>query len=239
MKKTLKAGVIPQLSYADFRKQHASAMGRLAQVEAQPVALIANEGASIQPGSVYLANESVFTQQYFDEPLTNYATGWKDPNNIEATLEFFAPSVPVPRRFTYKSWTNIEEFLSEDAYDDLRAIGGEFPTVTYTGSEIHARTDNRGLRIRVDLDEARSPAASPPTRHASLRNSSAASSATHCAAPSPSSPPAPSILPRHGTAPQARTRIMTCSSSSSPPRRNRAFVPIASLGAIPHGPSAS
>ena len=63
----------------------------------------------------------------------------------------------MPRRFTYKSWTNIEEFLSEGAYDDLRAIGGEFPTVKYTGTEIHARTDNRGLRIRVDLDEVADP----------------------------------------------------------------------------------
>jgi hypothetical protein len=145
------------MTYSEFRKHHAMALGRVAQIEAQPVALIANEGAAIQPGAVYLANESVFTQQYFDEPLTNYAIGWRDPNDIEATLEFFAPSVPVPRRFTYKSWTNIEEFLSEDSYEDLRAIGGEFPTVVYTGTEIHARTDNRGLRLRVDLDEVADP----------------------------------------------------------------------------------
>ena len=145
------------MSFADFRKHHTTALGRLARIETEPVALIANEGAGIQPGTVYLANESVFTQQYFDEPLTNYAIGWDDPNNIEEALEFFAPSVPVPRRFTYMSWTNIEEFLSEDAYDDLRAIGGEFPTVKYTGTEIHARTDNRGLRIRVDLDEVADP----------------------------------------------------------------------------------
>jgi len=152
-----KTAALPQLSYADFQKQHASALGRVARVETEPVALLANEGVSIQPGTVYLANESVFTQQYFDEPLTNYATGWKDPNNIEKTLEFFAPGVPVPRRFTYKSWTNIEEFLSEGTYDDLRAIGGEFATVKYTGTEVHARTDNRGLRLRVDMDEVADP----------------------------------------------------------------------------------
>lgn len=111
----------------------------------------------IKPGEIYLANESVFTQQFFDEPLTNYAVGWRDPNNIEQTLEFFAPTVPVPRRFTYKSFTNVEEFLSEGTYDDLRAIGGEFPTVKYTGTETHSRTDNRGLRIRIDLDEVADP----------------------------------------------------------------------------------
>jgi len=157
MKNALKSEARSRMSYADFRKHHARALGRLAKIEAEPVALVANEGAAIQPGAVYLANESVFTQQYVDEPLTNYAIGWRDPNNIEDTLEFFAPAVPVPRRFTYKSWTNVEEFLSEGAYDDLRAIGAEFPTVKFTGSEIHARTDNRGLRIRVDLDEVADP----------------------------------------------------------------------------------
>ena len=36
-----------------------AALGRLAHIENEPVALIANEGAAIQPGTVYLANESV------------------------------------------------------------------------------------------------------------------------------------------------------------------------------------
>jgi hypothetical protein len=157
MKKASTPEVIPHMSYRDFCKHHARALDRLSKLENAPVALIANEGATIKPGTVYLANESVFTQQYFDEPLTNYAIGWRDPNNIEETLEFFAPSVPVPRRFTYKSWTNIEEFLSEGSYDDLRAIGSEFASVKYTGTEIHARTDNRGLRIRVDMDEVADP----------------------------------------------------------------------------------
>jgi hypothetical protein len=146
-----------QPTYDQFIAMNRAARERIAKVEAEPAALLANEGAPIRPGAVYLANESVFTQQYFDEPLTNYAVGWRDPNNIEETLEFFAPSVPVPRRFTYKSWTNVEEFLSEGTYDDLRAIGGEFPTVKYTGTEVNARTDNRGLRIRVDLDEIADP----------------------------------------------------------------------------------
>jgi hypothetical protein len=119
---------------------------------------IANEAdGTIRPGVEYLANESLLTQNYFDEPLTTYAVGWRDPNNIEATLDFLAPPVPVPRRFTYKSWVNVEEFLSEGANDDARAIGSEFPTVVYTGSEVHAKTVNRGLRLRVDLDEVAAP----------------------------------------------------------------------------------
>ena len=141
---------------AAFAASQAQAFANIAAIERQPIAPVAN-GDALKPGEIYLANESVFTQQYFDQPLTQYAVGWKDPNNIQATLDFFAPSTPVPRRFTYKEWPNIEEFLSEGANDDLRAIGGEFPTVKFTGTETHARTDNRGLRIRVDLDEVADP----------------------------------------------------------------------------------
>lgn len=153
MKNTVKSSPFSE----DFCKHHAAALERLDAIERGRAADMPNEREGIKPGTIYLANESVFTQQYFDEPLTNYAIGWRDPNNIEQTLEFFAPSVPVPRRFTYKSWTNIEEFLAEGGNDDLRGIGSEFPTVKYTGTEIHARTDNRGLRIRVDLDEVADP----------------------------------------------------------------------------------
>lgn len=140
---------------AAFAKHHEVLMANVA-TEERVLAHIPYEGP-MKSGTIYMANESVFTQEYFNEPLTTYALGWKDPNNIEATLEFFAPPVPTPRRFTYKSWTSLEEFLSEGANDDLRAIGGEFPSVKYTGTETQARTDNRGLRIRVDLDEIADP----------------------------------------------------------------------------------
>lgn len=132
------------------------ALANIAAIERHQDIPLAN-GNDLKPGEIYLANESVFTQNYFDQPLTTYAVGWRDPNDIERTLEFFAPATPAARRFTYKEWNNIEEFLSEGANDDLRAIGGEFPTVRFTGTETHARTDNRGLRIRVDLDEVADP----------------------------------------------------------------------------------
>lgn len=141
-------------------QQHAVAMKRIAAIENAPFAPEAPGAIPIGAdgmSDIYLANESVFTQQYFDEPLTTYAVGWKDPNNIDATLEFFAPATPAPRRFTYKEWTNIEEFIAEGTNEDLRAIGAEFPTVKFTGKETHARTENRGLRLRVDLDEVASP----------------------------------------------------------------------------------
>jgi hypothetical protein len=135
---------------------NALALANIAAVERQPFAP-EPLGGQIVPGEIYLANESVFQQQYFDEPLTNYAVGWRDQSGLEDALNFFCPEVSVPRRFTYKEFINIEEFLAEGANDDLRAIGSEFPTVKFTGVETHARTDNRGLRIRVDLDEVADP----------------------------------------------------------------------------------
>ena len=97
------------------------------------------------------ANDSQFLETYYSEPLTNYTTGWRDPNDIEATLQFFAPAVPVGRRFEWKAANNAEEFLSE-IVDDQRAIGADFKSVKYTGSDVNDKTLNRGLTLIVDLD---------------------------------------------------------------------------------------
>ncbi len=98
------------------------------------------------------ANAALFTEGYFSEPLTNYAVGWTDANNIEETLGFYAPEVMVPRRFEYREDINAEEFYS-DGDDDERAIGGDFGSVRYTSVKTSAKTVNRGLKISVDLDE--------------------------------------------------------------------------------------
>jgi hypothetical protein len=104
-------------------------------------------------GEVFFANDSWFTTTYYSEPLTNYLVGWRDPNNIEETLAFYAPQVAVPGRlFEFKSATNAEEFLSE-VYDDERAIGADFKKVVYTGTDTVAKTLNRGLGIVIDLDK--------------------------------------------------------------------------------------
>lgn len=102
-------------------------------------------------GDVFFANDSRFMETYYSEPLTNYSVGWRDPNNIEETLNFFAPAVPVGRRFEWKAATNSEEFLSE-LVDDSRAIGADFKAVKYTGSDVQDKTYNRGLTLIVDLD---------------------------------------------------------------------------------------
>jgi hypothetical protein len=108
----------------------------------------------LRKGQVYFCNASAgrFVETYYDEPLTNYLVGWRDPNNIEDSLNMVAPAVPVNRRFSYKAAENVEEFLSEVS-DDQRSIGADFKRVVYTGEEVHSATINRGLMIIVDLDD--------------------------------------------------------------------------------------
>ena len=110
------------------------------------------EAGILIPGEVGMANESRFNAAFFSEPLTDYATGWREPNNIEAVLDFVAPPVQVGRRFEYKRADNSEAFLADT--DDARAIGADFKRVEYRGSSVNDKTLNRGLTIRVDLDSA-------------------------------------------------------------------------------------
>lgn len=105
------------------------------------------------PGIICAANESRFVEAYFSEPLTTYAVGWKDPGQLEALLEFLAPKVPVSPRFEFAQANNAEEFIAESGADDIRAIGSDFKRVEYTSSKVNSRTYNKGLTIRVDLDQ--------------------------------------------------------------------------------------
>jgi hypothetical protein len=109
------------------------------------------DDGNLQIGEICLANEARFTEQFFSEPLTTFAVGFKDPNDIEAMLEFVAPTVPTGRRFEFKKSTNAEEFYSEA--DDVRAIGADFKRVEYTGTTVNEKTLNKGLVIRIDLDQ--------------------------------------------------------------------------------------
>lgn len=114
--------------------------------------ILRDTGQGYAHGQMFqLANDSRFVDTHFNEPLTTYAVGWRDPANLEAELEFIAPEVPVPRRFTFKKATNTEEFLSE-TLDDVRAIGSDFKRVQFQGTEVESKTHNKGLMIVVDLD---------------------------------------------------------------------------------------
>lgn len=120
--------------------------------ERSPV-LAKDPGANLRPMQMALANEERFTAAYYSEPLTQYAVGWSDAENLQALLDFIAPRVPVGRRFEYKAAVNAEAFLSDGASDDLRAIGANFKQIEYKGTSVNGKTDNRGLVYRLDLDE--------------------------------------------------------------------------------------
>lgn len=113
-------------------------------------------GSGYKPGQVFFANDSRFLETHFSEPLTTYAVGFKDTENIEATLDFIAPPVQVGRRFEWKKAANGEAFLSE-VVDDQRAIGSDFKRVEYTGEDVTDKTLNKGLTIVCDLDNVSGP----------------------------------------------------------------------------------
>ena len=98
-------------------------------------------------------NASLASETYFQQPLTDFAIGWRDAD-LDAELEFFAPMVQVSDRFEYAQADNAEEFLS-DYLDDERPMKGDFKDVEYTESKVQARTFNRGLQITLDMDQMR------------------------------------------------------------------------------------
>lgn len=124
--------------------------GRFYQMSNEMLSRIPTIGADGQPMRI-LGNEERFTAAYYSEPLTQYATGWTDPENLEALVDFIAPRVPVGRRFEFKQALNVEAFLSE--VNDERQIGSEFKRIEYRGATAYNKTSNRGLQYRLDLDE--------------------------------------------------------------------------------------
>lgn len=110
-----------------------------------------DEGSALPTNVVHLANSSRFVEGHLRQDLTGYAIGYRDPSNLEGILEFLAPAIPVPARFSFRKASNAEEFYSE--VDDIRAIGGDFKLVRYTGEEVEARTYNKGLVVVIDTDQ--------------------------------------------------------------------------------------
>ena len=110
-------------------------------------AMTANEG-----GRIYAANAARFTEATFSEPLTAFAVGWRDESKLQDLVDFIAPAVPVSRRFEYIEFINPEQFQLDASGDDIRSIGGSFPRVEYTQKKTLGNTKNKGLTIRVDMD---------------------------------------------------------------------------------------
>jgi len=130
-----------------------TANGRLANSLFQSATLPSRESGEWQHGRITTANDELFGSTHFSEPMTNYAVGWSDPEGLDALVEFLAPNFPAPGElFEYLEFNNAEEFLSDGANDDLRAINANFKTVDYTQTKRQKRVNNRGLRIELDWD---------------------------------------------------------------------------------------
>ncbi len=107
-----------------------------------------------KPGMVALANETAFNDQFFSDPLTQYAVGWtSDQRALENLLDFVAPPVTVSRKFQYKVANNAKGFLALEETEDIRAIGGEFKRIEARGDIVQSRTYSKGLSTIIDLDE--------------------------------------------------------------------------------------
>jgi len=113
--------------------------------------LLLDKGGENPAGFMCLANEARFTESTFSRPLTTYVTGYREPTDIEGTLDFLVEPVEAPRRFEFKKATNAEAYLSEA--DDVRAIDADFKRVEYKGTSALEKTLNKGLTMRLDLDQ--------------------------------------------------------------------------------------
>lgn len=114
-------------------------------------AVIVPDSADLRPGLIALANEARFTAAHYSEALTQFTVGFRDSENILATLDYIAPPVPVGRRFEYKVGENSDYFLAP--IDDERAIGSGFKRIETSGRTQLGKTANRGLCYVHDRDE--------------------------------------------------------------------------------------
>jgi len=113
-----------------------------------------NAGHKLGPGQIAVANAEAFNSLYFSEPLTSYALDWdRQLSELRSELEFLAPAVPTPRRFEYAVADNATAFLGETDDSDIRAIGAEYKTVRERGTIVQAKTYDKGLTIRLDIED--------------------------------------------------------------------------------------
>lgn len=107
----------------------------------------------LRHGVVHVANDDRFTAGTYNQALTNFAVGGWANTGIERELALYTGApVLVPRRFSYKVWSNAEALRSETT-DDVRAVGGEFKEVNLTNTEVETKVVNRGLIMALDKDE--------------------------------------------------------------------------------------
>lgn len=111
-------------------------------------------GSAIQPGQVALANEDVFADTFFSQPMTDYAVGWESQQRwLKDLLDFVAPPVRTSRRFEYRVANNAKAFAAAENDKDIRALYGEFALVEAIDTIQNGRTLSKGLTTIIDKDD--------------------------------------------------------------------------------------
>lgn len=113
--------------------------------------VLSSDAGDLGHRQIALINESRLVASQYSESLTQFISGYRDPENLLAAVDYIAPPVQVARRFDWKKADESKVFLTE--VDDERPIGGSFKAVEFGGSEQTSKTKNRGLRVVIDRDE--------------------------------------------------------------------------------------
>lgn len=128
-------------------------MNMTAKYDLRPLGILP-AGAPMQPGQVALANEDVFADTFFSQPLTDYAVGWASQQRwLRELLDFVAPGVRTGRRFEYRVANNAKAFAAAENDKDIRALYGEFALVEAIGTIQNGRTLSKGLTTIIDKDD--------------------------------------------------------------------------------------
>lgn len=121
-------------------------------------------------GLIMAANDANFDSAHLSEPLTEFIADTPDDEGLDTLLELACPSVPVGRAFTYRKHESAEQFQAAINDEDIREIGGDFPTVRLTGTQENGRTHNKGLTMILDNDQGGEDPAVQQRAVTNLRN---------------------------------------------------------------------
>ncbi|MBO7686493.1 MAG: hypothetical protein J6V72_08920 [Kiritimatiellae bacterium] len=105
-------------------------------------------------GVAALANESLFNNVFFSQPLTDFAVGYSNQEEaLQEMLDYLAPAVRAPRKFQYRVMNNKAAFEAVADGSDERALFGEFKVVTTHDGIVDDHTISKGLTTIIDKDE--------------------------------------------------------------------------------------
>lgn len=136
----------PSLRRTAAAQRHAQVWTAINAVLGTNYAQPASHGA---PGIITALNAELAVEANFIQPLTTFATGFKDSADLAKENEFFGPRVKVPEFFQYAQADSKEAFLS-DPNEDLRAARAEFKAVDVTETKVTSKTEERGLQMILD-----------------------------------------------------------------------------------------